>query len=193
MNITDTRRERLQLLINERFEGVVLRCANELTMKPPQLHRRLSSNQGIREDSARRIETTLGLPRGWLDLPIDPLGITEPSATYTAVMSLEEKATYVIDGVSALLHLAQLPQTCLGHRATIKDAVMTGKPATTYGSELIRQAVIEIWTESRDTIHDLDGHQVAQLIIDKLQGWIEAPTTAQPPPTPTQVMPDQKP
>lgn len=192
MNITDIRRQRLQQLIQERFGGTVLRCATALDMKPPQLHRWLSAGQGIREDSARKIEIKLGLPAGWLDISPESPQIQQTVASYNVIMSPEEKATYVIDGISALLHLAQLPDTCLGHRATIKDAVMAGKPPTTYGPEIIRAAVIEIWTESRNTIHDLDGSQVAQLIIDKLQGWIDAPSNAQPPTSPSQVLPDKK-
>lgn len=71
MNTTDIRRLRLRKLIDEQFSGVVLRLANRLDMKPPQLHRWLGGGQGMREDSARTIEDKLGLSRFWLDQETD--------------------------------------------------------------------------------------------------------------------------
>lgn len=71
MDIYELRRTRLRKLIDDKFDGVVLRCAEALTMKPPQLHRWLSVTSKDRRrmeyDSARAIETTLGLPPLWLD------------------------------------------------------------------------------------------------------------------------------
>ena len=67
MGISEIRRTQLRKLIDERFEGVTLRLATALEMKPPQLHRWLSGGQGIREDSARKIEERLQLGHGWLD------------------------------------------------------------------------------------------------------------------------------
>lgn len=67
MGISEIRRGRLRKLIDERFDGVTLRLATALEMKPPQLHRWLSGGQGIREDSARKIEERLQLGQGWLD------------------------------------------------------------------------------------------------------------------------------
>jgi|GEM_PF-3692820 len=71
MDISQIRRARLKQLINDQFEGVVLRFAEAMEMKPPQVHRWLTqakSGQNIREDSARNIESRCGLPRGWMDL-----------------------------------------------------------------------------------------------------------------------------
>lgn len=67
MGIKETRLNRLKELIATRFDGVALRLASALDMKPPQVHRWISGNQGIHEDSARMIETKLGLVPHWLD------------------------------------------------------------------------------------------------------------------------------
>ncbi|WP_341674976.1 hypothetical protein [Niveibacterium sp. SC-1] len=72
MDISQIRRARLKQLIDDQFGGVVLRFAEAMDMKPPQVHRWLTqakSGQNIREDSARNIETRCGLTRGWMDLP----------------------------------------------------------------------------------------------------------------------------
>lgn len=71
MDIFETRRERLRLLIDTRFGRVTKRCADALGMPPPQLHRWLSlttsSPRRIEEESARSIEAKLGLSERWLD------------------------------------------------------------------------------------------------------------------------------
>lgn len=46
MGISEIRRTRLRKLIDERFDGVTLRLATALDMKPPQLHRWLSGGHG---------------------------------------------------------------------------------------------------------------------------------------------------
>lgn len=68
MDMTDIRRTRLRKLIDEHFGGVVLRLAERLQKKPPQVHRWLAENgQGIHETSAREIERLCHMPSGWLD------------------------------------------------------------------------------------------------------------------------------
>lgn len=71
MNIYEIRRAQLQRLIDERFDGVVKRCADALGMPPPQLHRWRSTTaketRRIEWESARGIEAKLDLPQGWMD------------------------------------------------------------------------------------------------------------------------------
>lgn len=71
MNIYEIRRQQLQRLIDERFNGVTKRCAEALGMPPPQLHRWRSTTaketRRIEWESARSIEMKLDLPQGWMD------------------------------------------------------------------------------------------------------------------------------
>lgn len=71
MDIYENRRLRLRQAIEKRFKGNVKRCAEHMGMKPPQLHRWLSTTSKDRRriewDSARNIEERLGLSERWLD------------------------------------------------------------------------------------------------------------------------------
>lgn len=83
MDIYDLRRDRLRQIIDSRFGGVVLRCAEALEMKPPQLHRWLSltsrDRRRIEYDSARNIEHRLGIATLWMDQPTEEKPFDEPS------------------------------------------------------------------------------------------------------------------
>src|SRR5574340_388887 len=71
MDIYDIRREQLQRLIDERFDGTTKRLAEALDMPPPQIHRWRSTTakdkRRMEWESARNIESKLGLPDGWMD------------------------------------------------------------------------------------------------------------------------------
>lgn len=54
-------------LIDERFDGVTLRLATAPRYETAHGCAWLSGGQGIREDSARKIEERLQLGQGWLD------------------------------------------------------------------------------------------------------------------------------
>jgi hypothetical protein len=102
MDVYEIRRLRLRELIDTRFRGVVKRCAEHMEMKPPQLHRWLSTkskdSRRIEYDSARTIEEKNGLPAGWLDVDHggaeqvgqEPLRIEQPAATYGPPVTDEE-------------------------------------------------------------------------------------------------------
>ena len=121
MDIYETRRLNLRKLIKEQFGGVVLRCADALVMKPPQLHRWLSaaakSRQNMDEKSARNIEMRLSLQRGYLDHPHNAL--SEPSNVVpgpaNAGLSAEE-----------LKLLTYFRESGLRYRKTILDVAKVG-------------------------------------------------------------------
>lgn len=50
----------------------------------------------------------------------------EERATYH--IQLDNKATYVIDGIRGFLHLGGFPPNCLGNTPTLKASLMTGTP-----------------------------------------------------------------
>lgn len=93
MDMNEIRRTRLRKLIDEHFGGVVLRLAERLQKKPPQVHRWLAENgQGIHETSAREIERLCHMPTGWLDgNPVAQIA-AEQRATYAAADSIETRA-----------------------------------------------------------------------------------------------------
>lgn len=114
MNIFEIRRKRLRQLIDMKFDRVVLRCAEELDMKPPQLHRWLSetakSRQNMHENSAREIESKLGLPRGWMDLD-QAIETQEPDVvTYLSRKSEHEAIPLDIDALETTLKAVRLYQ-----------------------------------------------------------------------------------
>lgn len=93
MDMTEIRRTRLRKLIDEHFGGVVLRLAERLQKKPPQVHRWLAENgQGIHETSAREIERLCHMPNGWLDGdPVAQLA-AEQRAPYNTADIIETRA-----------------------------------------------------------------------------------------------------
>jgi transcriptional regulator with XRE-family HTH domain len=70
-NAKENRLLNLRYLINTRFGGNTTACAKALGLKPPQLQRWITANeavrQGISEDSARAMESKLGLHPKSLD------------------------------------------------------------------------------------------------------------------------------
>lgn len=71
MDIYETRRRRLRLLIDENYEGNQASFSRASGFKSPQINRWLSKTtterRTITEDSARKIEAASGKPHGWLD------------------------------------------------------------------------------------------------------------------------------
>lgn len=106
MGISEIRRIQLRKLIDEQFEGVTLRLATALEIKPPQLHRWLSDGQGIREDSARKIEERLQLGHGWLDGIERPAAYTPSPALRVAEPTPEPSAQLIAEHAAALAEQA---------------------------------------------------------------------------------------
>jgi hypothetical protein len=177
MDKNDLRRTRLRALINTQFGGVVLRLANRLDMKPPQLHRWLSGGQNMHEDSARTIEEKLGLESGWFDEESD-VAQSSPVTLADKLLSPDDKATYVIDGMRALLALAGLPINCLGSSVALRRTLIEGTTPVGLAPDLVHRAVAELWRESAQSIRRIkDPDKVADLVLAKAQNWIE-PTSS---------------
>jgi SOS-response transcriptional repressor LexA len=78
--IKHCRRDRVLLLIKDRFDGNKAAFAKAIGRPAPNVHRMLAigsgkDQRGIGEDLARDIEKTLGLPHLWLDQPTE-IGIS---------------------------------------------------------------------------------------------------------------------
>lgn len=140
MGISEIRRTRLRKLIDERFDGVTLRLATALDMKPPQLHRWLSGGQGIREDSARKIEERLQLGQGWLDgierggayAPTPVLHVAEPTQEPTAQLIAEHAAALAEQAARVAQLWMQLPPARRAdYLAALADEVSGGDTAGT--------------------------------------------------------------
>lgn len=86
MDQSDIRKLRLRALIDHQFGGRVAAFAQAVALKPEQVYRWLTKNptadtRRITEDSARRIESTLGLIPSTLDNP-DPAAAFHPSEVF---------------------------------------------------------------------------------------------------------------
>lgn len=72
MDIFETRRERLKLLIGEFSDGNQADFASKTKIKAPQINRWISNTatdrRNITEASARKLEKATGKQPGWLDL-----------------------------------------------------------------------------------------------------------------------------
>jgi len=65
--MTELRCDRLQRLINDRFDGVQSDAAKGLSMSTGYLNDLLRGRVSFGEKTARRIELAAGLAPGWLD------------------------------------------------------------------------------------------------------------------------------
>lgn len=143
-------------------------------------------------DMAQQIATWSGVHLEWLLTGRGPKDITtlhtaEPSPKPYHRPDPADTAAAVITGLHTLLYLAGLPKNALGQPADITTALIGGHPPTTYSLESIHAATVEVVTECADNISDLTPNQVAQLIAEKLIGWIDAPadtTSGSPTPKP---------
>ena len=61
------RREKLQLLIDEKFKGNAAAFARAIERSPAQVHHWLKGIRSIGDAGARHIELTLDLPQGWFN------------------------------------------------------------------------------------------------------------------------------
>lgn len=181
MDKYERRRVHLAKIIDTRCAGVVAAFAKRIGRDASYVTRMLypadkSGRKRMGDDLKEIIEIEFGLERGALDADPDdgtPLKAKEADAAYK--LSHPERATYIIDGIHALLHLADIPTSCLGHNPSLKAAIMSGKPPTNFDEAIIGRAVIELWTENTGIIPHLNGEQVAELLLQKLRGWIDAP------------------
>ena len=95
MEISDTRRDNLRLLMKSRFEGKQARIADALGKSANYISRCLARPDSagakkIGEDLAREIEETLGLPRYAMDQPgLSAKGVTEIQANAEVVGSFD--------------------------------------------------------------------------------------------------------
>lgn len=118
MDLYQTRRERLNLLVAQQFSGVAYRLAAHLELDPVQVYRLLgrsnrTSNCG--QVLARRIEQACHLPSGWLDTPSNA---TEPSARLAAIITALQQAEQMPDSATLLDGIESMLQ--LWQRATVK-------------------------------------------------------------------------
>jgi len=116
MDIFETRRIRLQHLIDSLYGGNQARFARETNIKAPQINRWLSKTasdrRNIKEISARAIEEKCGLIPRWLDeadLEISrksaEILATEPSAAvYVHQLKPKSKRDQQIENIIALLN-----------------------------------------------------------------------------------------
>lgn len=104
MDIFETRRRNLRLLIDSRYKGVVAKAADSLDRPPPQLHRWLSakaeSRQRMHESSARAIEEKAGIAPGWLDQGHDAAqAVSPPPLSKGAINLSADNAVGIVDAV----------------------------------------------------------------------------------------------
>jgi alpha-mannosidase len=188
MDKYERRRVNLAKLITDRCDGVVATFAKRIGRDASYVTRMLypddkPGRKRMGDNLKETIELEYSLERGALDADPDettPRHTKYPTPVYQ--LSHVEKAAYIIDGIHALMHLADIPSSCLGHTPSLKAAIMSGKPPTTYDEDIIRLAVMELWAENNEIIQHLTGIQAAELLAQKLRGWIDTP---QKKPTPT--------
>lgn len=87
----------------------------------------------------------------------------------------------LISGIHAMLRVAGLPVTCIGHNPELREAFMSGKPSIRYTDTHIRAAVLELVDELKGRIQHLSGEQVAELLSEKLRTWVEPQPDDNPP------------
>lgn len=82
MDIFETRRRRLEVLIREVSGGNQAEFAGLMSIKAPQINRWLSTTaadrRNITEPSARKIEEKAGKSKGWLDVDNYDIGQLQP-------------------------------------------------------------------------------------------------------------------
>ncbi len=82
----ETRRNRLQRLVDDECDGNAAELARVTSTKPTAVYRWLGARQNISEESAITLEACFGKPLGWLSGFIpdqqSPLIVAEPQATY---------------------------------------------------------------------------------------------------------------
>lgn len=69
MQVHETRRSNLRLLIDRRFSGVQRHLATAMGRSEAQITQWLNGGRNISEGSARRIEHVSGEQLGWMDVP----------------------------------------------------------------------------------------------------------------------------
>lgn len=105
MGIHDTRRQRLRILINERFDGVDARLATKISRQAAQIARIFATNKhkrDIGEKLARHIERSCGLPSGWLDLDesANHLTVQQHLSIYNIKDSMQTRLLELFDGLT---------------------------------------------------------------------------------------------
>lgn len=115
MDIYELRRQRLRQAIDDLYEGVVLRCAEAIGKKPPQLHRWLSvtskDRRRIEYDSARTLETDMGLPALWLDQGTDKkVTVTDSASQNASAIGYARKAAWPFKRITRERYMSLRPE-----------------------------------------------------------------------------------
>lgn len=116
----------------------------------------------------------------------DATTASEPTTAYRVISP--DVVSSVVVGIHSMLKLAGVPTDCLGHTSTLHAAIKAGKSPASFTISIIQTASIEVLKECAPNIADLTPEQIADLIADKLAGWIDPPPSIASPSRPPQHM-----
>jgi hypothetical protein len=103
MDVYKIRVQSLLSLQARRFRGRQTDLARAVHRSPAQINQWISGVRRIREDSARMIESNLGLPNGWMDQPSqDGSADSSPAlpAAPDSLSDLERRAVHALRGLT---------------------------------------------------------------------------------------------
>ncbi len=105
---------------------------------------------------------------------IGDLAANEPEVAYalTTEAAARPNARAVIAAVQSMLALARLPRDCLGTEEDLRQAILGVAPKK-FTLARVREAAVELLTESRQAQTHLTANQIAELLTIKLDNWIE--------------------
>lgn len=211
MNVYEVRKTRLRQLIDIKFAGNVKRCAEALDMKPPQLHRWLSTTskdkRRIEFDSARNIEDRLGLRKNWLDsddrdtnhgstnvnagdvaATPNSSGITRrqvheiPILTYGDIMENKHTSDHPpTDATTVSVSTTDFSTRCFAVRLE-DNSMQHYSPPLTRGMTLIFDPDAPATNESAALIHEPGGEvEVREVVVDGGATYVRVPGSQIPP------------
>ncbi len=110
MDIQETRRDRLRLLISDEYSGNVSRFGQLIGKSQSQLSSTLTGRKGFGERLARQIENAIGLPKGWLDRVDDAQNVEEEAPEgFVAVKRVRIKLSAGVVGWAIECHQDEAP------------------------------------------------------------------------------------
>lgn len=124
------RAERMQALIDERFGGNQAEFARAIKRSPAVVWQYLSHHRQIGEKFARHVETSLRLPRGWLDGYGEEAPPPAVSSTQDIVSTMPTEVQHLADRMSRALDEGRLTPESLDMFERMLDAMTQSKPAT---------------------------------------------------------------
>lgn len=116
-DVQAVRRDRLQHLIDTKFQGNRSELCRRIDKAPTQIGSVLKERRGFGEDLAREIESRCGLPYGWLDWRLVLNTTGAPQDVRQQIESLSDLAVRGViewDTVRAVLHGALTAITTSG-------------------------------------------------------------------------------